>query len=349
MNISDIFENQAVACESLGSPFTACVLRIAAELLPDVGPVGARILGWQGDASVSADSVPLRLAGGLHALVLTGQDVGLTSVYPTSGTSPGNNKLRSAIATALTTHSNFLLDWLKSPPQTNESARSAPLVAAGALLTQRYALPLRLLELGASAGLNLRWDQTALVQDDWRIGPKDAGLTLTPKWSGDVPPQAEIVIASRAGADLNPLDPTLPEDRLRLMSYIWPDQKDRLERMQNALDLACEFPAQVTKADAIDWLEAELANGHDGVVTVIYHTVAWQYFPKDVQARGKALIEQAGTTATRNAPVAWLSMENDGTDNLGAEVMMRLWPGDIKLDLGRADFHGRWVDWASGQ
>jgi hypothetical protein len=26
-------------------------------------------------------------------------------------------------------------------------------------------------------------------------------------------------------------------------------------------------------------------------------------------------------------------------------VTLRLWPGDKTLDLGRADFHGRWVDW----
>ncbi len=57
------------------------------------------------------------------------------------------------------------------------------------------------------------------------------------------------------------------------------------------------------------------------------------------------MIERAGEKATGEAPLAWLSMENDGSDNAGAALNLRLWPGDHRIDLGRADFHGRWVDW----
>lgn len=77
---------------------------------------------------------------------------------------------------------------------------------------------------------------------------------------------------------------------------------------------------------------------------MIYSTVAWQYFPPDAQARGTALIETAGSHATNAAPLAWFTMERDETYD-GAKLTMRLWPGDLTLDLGRADFHGRWVDW----
>ncbi len=263
MTIEGVFETQSQACEALGSPFTAAVLRNAVDLLPVVGAVGDKILSWPGDASVTADSVPLRLAGGLHALVLTDQNPGLAACYPRAGrqgdTKPLPDALSDALRAAMIDNADHLLTWLDSPPQTNESARSAPLVATGALLMARYGLPLRLLELGASAGLNLRWHKIALDLKGNRYGPQDAPLTLKPKWRGQLPGDHPIRIASRAGVDLNPLDATRPEDRLRLLSYVWPDQQDRLTRMRQALDLAQTDPVEVTKADAIDWLADQLA------------------------------------------------------------------------------------------
>ena len=80
---------------------------------------------------------------------------------------------------------------------------------------------------------------------------------------------------------------------------------------------------------------------------LIYHTIAWQYFPPGAQARGTALIETAGAQATATRPLAWLRMENDG-DAAGAALSVRLWPGDAHIALGRADFHGRWINWSAG-
>ena len=102
---------------------------------------------------------------------------------------------------------------------------------------------------------------------------------------------------------------------------------------------------KVQQGDAIDWLAKHLPEQPQGCLHLIQHTVAWQYFPADAQARGKALIEAAGKRATPNRPLAWLSMENDGESNKGAALTLRMWPGDITLNLGRADFHGRWIDW----
>ena len=102
--------------------------------------------------------------------------------------------------------------------------------------------------------------------------------------------------------------------------------------------------APVDRGDAIDWLETRLAAPRAGAVHLIYHTVAWQYFPAEAQARGTALIEAVGAKATADAPLAWLGMENDG-DDLGAGLTLRLWPGDTRHALARVDFHGRWMRW----
>ena len=103
----------------------------------------------------------------------------------------------------------------------------------------------------------------------------------------------------------------------------------------------------VAKGDAIDWLSGQLDH-HAGQTHLIYTTIAWQYFPTAVQDRGAAMIRAAGQSARDDAPLAWFGMEPDGTGP-GAALTLRLWPGDLTFALGRADFHGRWVQWTPVQ
>ena len=131
-------------------------------------------------------------------------------------------------------------------------------------------------------------------------------------------------------------------DQLRLIAYLWPDQPDRIARTRAAMALA---PVPVDKDDAVDWLERRLAAPWPGRLHLIFHTIAWQYFPPATQARGRALIEAAGAAARSGAPLAWLTMEADADPN-GAALVLRLWPGDRTVALGRAGFHGQWVEWA---
>ncbi|MFD2853815.1 DUF2332 family protein [Seohaeicola zhoushanensis] len=63
---------------------------------------------------------------------------------------------------------------------------------------------------------------------------------------------------------------------------------------------------------------------------LIYHTIAWQYFPAEKQAEGTALIEAAGAGATASRPLAWLGLEADGGTE-GAAITLRLWPGICEL------------------
>jgi hypothetical protein len=284
----------------------------------------------------------LRIGGGLHALVLTNACPALVAAYPPHDVDDAT--LRAAIHTALTDHETFLIDWAKSPPQTNEVRRSGALIAGAHVAISHFNKPLIISELGASGGLNLMWDRFALHANDTRFGPAGPVLKLTPEWDGPLPPNATPQVTSRAGVDLNPLDPTDPHDLLRLTAYLWADQPHRLKLTKAA---AKAMDTKVEKADAIDWLQTRLENPTHGHMHLIQHTVAWQYFPADAQARGTALIEAAGANATPDTPLAWLSMETDGdtTGAIGAALRLRLWPGNIDLHLGRADFHGRWINW----
>ena len=330
---ADLFASQAAECRDLGSPFTARVLDLVPGLVDPASALGRRLLNTP---ALPEAKLPLRLAGALHALARAGD--ALAAVYPPFD--PDDAALASALTRAFRQEA-AILPWLDQPPQTNEVARSAVLIAVGHWLTARNGLPLVLSELGASAGVNLLWDHYALQAQDWRLGPAGPALTLTPDWHGAAPPSAPPLVIDRAGVDLFPLDPVA--DRDRLLAYIWADQTARLDRCKAALDLAARHGTKVNKGCAAAWAEARLAN-RPKALHLIFHTVAATYFSPATTKRLHSALAKAGAAATPDRPLAHLSMEWDGPAP-GAALTLTLWPGGQTIPLGRADFHGRWVDW----
>lgn len=328
--------DQAQACRALGSPFTARILDLLPGLIAPASPLGQRL---SGNSFQPAQAMALRLAGALHALARA-EDAILAAVYPPAA--PDTPTLTRALSVALARRQADILPWLDQPPQTNEVARSAVLIAAGHWLTERFGLPLVLSELGASAGLNLWWDRYALTLPGLRLGPPDPVLTLAPDWQGAPPPQAAPQVADRAGADIAPLDPG--RDGERLLAYVWADQTQRLSRCEAALRFAAGQPLRVEQADAADFTERRLRQAPEGALHLIFHTIAAQYFPPETQARIDAALVRAGGAATTRRPLARLAMEADD-QTPGARLTLTLWPCGRTLALGRADFHGRWVDW----
>ncbi|WP_424944805.1 DUF2332 domain-containing protein [Aliiroseovarius crassostreae] len=337
MTLRDAFHVQAGNNERLGSPFTARVLRLLAQNLAPGTALTDRMFAWEGNMGAFGQSVPLRLLAGLHALVLSGKCAELIKAYPPNP-APDDATLWTALETALRDHADHLNHWLDNPPQTNEVRRAAVLIAAGHWLAGHYGLPIHMSELGASGGLNLMWDHFALEVPGTRLGPQNAAVVLTPDWQGDLPTGPCPDILDRRGVDLIPLDARDPDDALRLISYLWADQPERLTRTRAAIEV---LDADVDRGDAAQWLEGRLAETGPDHLTLIYHTIAWQYFPPDTQNRCHAAIEAAG----QRGPVAHLAMEADERRGEGAAISLSLWPEGQKLHLGRVDFHGRWVNW----
>ena len=344
MRLRDAFRHQAQSCGRLGSPFMERMLSGLADAWPETGTLAARCTDWPGELGPNGASLPLRIAGGLHALVLSGRDPDLARVYPPRDVTDAG--LIAEVLAALDRNEPFLLDWIDRAPQTNEVRRAAAIIPAAHWIAARHPLPIRVSELGASGGLNLMWDRFAIETDAGRLGPADPALTLTPAWSGTMPDAARIEVAGRAGVDLSPLDVRDADDRLRLLSYLWPDQPHRAELTRAAI---AAFDAGLDSGDAVDWLKTRLDTAHEGQLHLVYHTIAWQYFPPDRQEKGRALMEAAGARATPDRPLGWLSLEHDGdsASKDGACLSVRLWPGDETVTLARADFHGRWVRWLS--
>lgn len=340
--VRNAFRIQEKACNALGSPFTARLSRLHADRLNPGHAVADRILDWQGDPLPSADSVPLRIAGCLHALVLEGRAPELARVYPPNEVD--DDTLWNAVSRAEIEHAAFILDRLESPPQTNEVRRSAALLPGFLTLGALFGKPLVISEVGASAGLNLQWDRYRYDLGGHAFGPEDSPVLITPEWRGNPPPAVDVTVAARAGCDLNPVHASDPADRLRMLSYIWADQADRLERTAHALDIAAKAGLEAEKADAIDWLGERLKPTYAGATHVVFHTITWQYLPQPLRDRSENLITEAGARATADAPFARLALEADGRDN-GASLTLQIWPTGEKKEIGRGDFHGRWVDW----
>ena len=269
------FADQAVACEQLGSRFTAQLCRVLAARL-DIGTrFGRRIFEWPGDPY--ADNVALRAAGALHALARSGWEPTFSELYPPHKVS--DLALWAGIVDVLSRHSSFLTDRLDSPPQTNEVARSGLILGGMLAIADVTRLPLEIYEIGSSAGLNLGFDQYGYAlggKTSW--GPANAPLLIDCAWrGGTMPLAAPLQVVGRHGCDLNPIDPQNPADRERLLSYVWADQTHRLERIEAALRLAAAEHRSVERAEAADWLEAQFATPQPAGVTrvlVSHHRLA---------------------------------------------------------------------------
>ncbi len=333
MTVRAAFDAQGRACAALGSAFMGRLMPLIGERLRS-GTVAERVLGWVGDPGPSADSVPLRLAGALHALKL--DDLALHAVYPPH--EAPDDALWAALEDAFRVHEARILDWLERAPQTNEVRRAGPLVGALSAVAKRYTDPVELLELGCSGGLNLRVDHFCVFDRVLAFGPVQSPVKIRPDWLTSMPVDDPLPIVARRGVDLSPIDPATPDGRLRLLAYLWPDQPDRIAMTEAAIEIARQVPAEIDAGDAGEWLEQALARPSPGRTRVIFHTVAWQYFPEAGKARALAAMQAA------DGPLVRFSMEADGGQ--GARLTLTHYPSGDVQELGRADFHGRWVDWS---
>ena len=335
-------EQQRRWCMALGSPFTASVLWCLATLIRDASSPADLAATWPGDPA--SDAVPLRLAAALHALALTDTHGALAACYPPYPT-PAPEPLLGAIRGAMESGQDVISTFLALAPQTNEVGRSAVLVGGFLHIAARIGLPLRLLEIGASAGLNLIWDhyRDRLGGAEW--GDPTSAVLLAPSWQGPPPATAvDLRVIERGACDIAPVDLEDPAQRLRLQAYVWADQRDRRDRLDRAIAIARVCGYRVQPSHAADWLRVRLKDGANGAISVIYHSIMWQYMTQQACEDVEGVIRAAGSSASGSAPVVWLRFESSHAQ-AGAELRLTLWPGGEEMLLAKADAHGNRVTW----
>ena len=340
--LADRLREQAAACRRMGSPLTADLLVGAAGDLVAGGAV-ADLLGPLED-DPPGTVAGLRFTGALHRLVLERRAPGLAVHYPSVGGTPGD--VWPAARAVVEEQLDLLHELVRRPVQTNEVGRSSVLLGGLLHVAAGTGLPLRLLEVGSSGGLNLSVDRYRHeVASGVVLGDPASPVVLGTPWQGPLPDlRTRVRLVERRGCDPGPLDPSSAQDRLTLTSYVWPDQVDRFERLRGALSVAAAAPERVERLGGGAFLEREL-HPREGVATVVWHSVVRQYLSPDERERVLAAVEDAGRRATAAAPVAHLSMEPEHGEHGGFVLRLRTWPGGEERLLADVHGHGPPVVW----
>lgn len=336
---------QAGHCDRLGSPFYAGLLERAAADVEAGGPVAQILLGHEEDPPESM--LALRLMGSVHRRVLEGALPALAARYPHSGVPfrriAGKRNTADADSAwplfrqSMIDDAEAIRSLLDRPVQTNEVGRCAALLPGFFAVASETGLPLRLLEIGASAGLNLRWDRYRYEAQGFAWGEEGSPVRIAFGLDGDPPQPAPVEVVERHGCDPRPVDPATGEGALTLCSFVWPDQVERLRRLHVAVELSTEIPAPVDRARAAEWAADRLSAPRPGVATVVFHSIVMQYLPSAERRELERAIRAAGEVATDDAPLAWLRMEPAGDQ---AEVRLARWPGGGDRLVARVGYHG---------
>lgn len=336
-------DQQIAWSRTLGSPFTANMLEVIRDNLKAGGALARLALPWRGEPIV--DVLPLRLTGALQMMARTGRARVLASYYPKGGKAWDANVVAREVEQAVSSNADFVRTILARPPQTNEIGRSAILMPAYSILARQFNLPLRILEIGASAGLNLMWDRFQYQLGEYHVGDMRSPVTVRAEWNGPWPDIDRLPqVKERRGCDRTPIDLIAPGEADRLMSYMWPDQIERVTRLEGAIALAQQVRPVVEQADAGEWLERMLATPVPGVVTIIAHSIVWQYFSAETSARGRRAISDAGARASLEAPQAWVAFEHEDTTR-PPSLKVTTWPGGETKTFAYAHPHGTTVHW----
>jgi hypothetical protein len=287
LDVRDAIAWQAEHAEKADAPITGRVVRAERAILDTPTELARRMLHWPG--LILEDAMPLRVAGGLHWLHLSGAEPRLAPVY--AGAVADQAAVDEIVAAVALDWDARLLPWLDHPPG-------------------------------------------------------DSPMRLTPVWRGPSPPAGEIEIVSIRGCDVAPVDLSDPAEALRLKAYVWPDAPERMARIDAAARLAAERPPLLERADAGEFVKRRLAATQDkGVVRVLYHSVMWQYLPEATRRSITAAMEDAGSRATAERPLAWVRLETN-RETFRHELSVRYWPGgETPVMLCEAHPHGAWIEW----
>jgi len=336
--------SQGRFCGSSGSPMYDELFELVAEDVESGGVFATILSGHEDDSARHA--VPLRLLGGLHRLVLDRRAPTLRRWYPSTGGTWDAEAAWPEIVLAAANHYDSLRAALDQPPQTNEVGRSAALIGGLLRINRGFDFPVRLFEIGSSAGLNLRADHYRYRYADSQWGPVDSPVIIDDAWHGALPPVGAVRIVERHGYDIAPIDVTGADGEMNLLSYVWPDQSTRLDRLRGAIAVAQTVPARLDRrsgADAVAGLTLAA-----GTLTVLWHSITWQYLSADERTAIRDGVDVLGAQADAQSPFAHLTLE-PARDGPGAPIRFlvraRSWPGGELQILGECHPHGPPVNW----
>jgi hypothetical protein len=268
----------------------------------------------------------------------------LAAHYPSCGGDSDAAAAWRAAKNILTENPASLAEVYARTPQTNEVARATPLLAGLLAIVELMPFPVALFDLGTSAGLNLRLDRFRYEGDGWSWGDPNSPVVLRNTTMAGRPAHLDVMprVVARAGCDLHPLDVSRESDRIDLRSFVWADQPERFQRLDAAIAVARDVPAQLEMADFLEWIPRRVVPA-DGVLTVVMHSVVTEHLSPEVRERMRRAIDDACSAATLTAPMAWLRMEP--VEKMRYETRITLRPSGIDRLVARCDGHAQSIEW----
>jgi hypothetical protein len=230
--------------------------------------------------------------------------------------------------------------------QTNEVRRCGCLLPAFTHVTQQAGgRPLALVEIGASAGLNLLWDRYGYNYGiGRRYGNPRSPVQIVCGLRGDqhLPlPDVWPVVTMRVGLDLNPIDVRDPDAALWLRALVWPDEVGRAELLQQAVQVAQQDPPRLLAGDALDILPEVLATIPPDQAVCVFHTHTINQFPAEARARLTTLLaNHAFGRKLYRVAIEWLGETHPRLELISYE-------DGVKTEhlLAYCDSHGEWLEW----
>jgi hypothetical protein len=230
---------------------------------------------------------------------------------------------------------------LSRSTQTNEPGRCACLLPALA----QFEAPLALIEVGAAAGLCLIPDRYGYDYGRAHLPAVEKAAPVFPCAASDQTPIPAALprIAWRAGLDLNPLDVRKDADMQWLKTLVWPEQTDRLTRLEAAIAVARRDPPNVIAGDLLTATEALAAQAPKDARLVIFHTAVLNYVAPEIRKEFATLVQDIGAD--------WLA--NEGASilpDVASQAVLNDRAGAFVLShngraVARTGPHGQFIEW----
>jgi hypothetical protein len=336
--LADRFRRLARTCAAGGAPLYSHLLTRLGDDLAAGSPLREVLLPFREESE--GRLLPFRLLSNVHRWVLGGELPALARHYPSAGGDLPVERAWPIFREACLARAAELRRRLARPHQHNQVGRAAALLGGFHLAARETGMPLRLLEVGASAGLLLRWDH--YCDRSW----------MAPLFEVPPPLDGEVRVVERRGCEPLPIDPGTEESALMLRSFVWADLVDHVRMTEEAIEVSRRVPARIDQADGADWLPEQLAEPRPGVATVVFHSTMVDHASAASLAGMGRAVQEAAAAATAAAPVAWLRFESPPDWRTFQrlpryEVRLSVWPGGEDRLLATADTNGRHVRWVA--
>jgi hypothetical protein len=291
---------------------------------------------------------PNLLLAAIHFLLLRGARHELREFYGscTDQPRPATEAWPAFRDFCLTQRDEILCLLSRQRVQTNEVGRCGYLFPALSIAhASQPERSLAVIEIGASAGLNLHWDQYAYDYGPiGRYGDPSSPVVIRSQWRGAGPslPSVFPSVAHRVGIDLHPVDVNDPNQALWLQALVWPDQAERIKLLQAAIQVFRQSPVPLVAGNALEVLPAEIANAPVDARLCLVHCHTLNQFSDLERAKFEQLIREASDTRD----ITVISAEWIRTPQ--PELRLERWRnGSVDNSLlAQVHHHGQWIEWS---